>query len=266
MRLHLRQLGHGEPLVVLHGLFGSGENWLSVASPLTERFRLYLLDLRNHGQSPHDERIDYPLMAADVREFFATENLDAATLLGHSMGGKVAMRLALDEPSLVKKLIVADVAPRAYPRAHDAIFAALLALDLTAFERRQQIEEALGQQIPSLAMRRFLLKNLGRDDGGRFFWKMNVRSLYENYDRLCQAVNGQGPFEGPTLFLRGGKSAYITPADETEIRRQFPAARIATISSGGHWIHADAPDEFVRLVLAFLLTDCPDNEIAGSVE
>ncbi len=255
MRLNFQQLGHGEPLVVLHGLFGSGDNWLSVATRLAERFRVYLLDLRNHGQSPHETQIDYPLMAADLREFFAAENLDAVMLLGHSMGGKVAMRLALDEPSLVKKLVVADVAPRAYVRSHDPIFEALLALDPTAFERRNQIEEALAQQIPSLTMRRFLLKNLGRDEGGYFFWKMDIRSLYVNYDRLCQGVSGQGPFEGPTLFLRGGKSAYITPADETDIRRQFPAATIATIASAGHWIHADAPDEFVRLVLAFLLTE-----------
>jgi pimeloyl-ACP methyl ester carboxylesterase len=257
MRLHFQQLGHGEPLVVLHGLFGCGENWLGIAARLAEKFRVYLLDLRNHGQSPHAAQIDYPLMAADVREFFAAQNLEAAMFLGHSMGGKVAMRLALDEPSLVKKLVVADVAPRAYARAHDPIFAALLALDPTAFERRNQIEEALAQQIPSLAIRRFLLKNLGRDEGGRFFWKMNVRSLHENYDRLCQAVSGQRPFEGPALFVRGGASAYITPADETDIRRQFPAARIATISSAGHWIHADAPDEFMRLVLAFLLPDYP---------
>lgn len=115
-------------------------------------------------------------------------------------------------------------------------------------------------------MRRFLLKYLGRDESGRFFWKMNVRSLYENYDRLCQAVSGQGPFEGPTLFLRGGESTYISPADETDIRRQFPAARIITISSAGHWIHADAPDEFVWQVLGFLLTAGAGNIIPGSVE
>jgi len=251
MRLNFQQLGQGEPLVVLHGLFGSGDNWLSVAARLAERFRVYLPDLRNHGRSPHAAQIDYPLMAADLREFFAAEKLEAAMLLGHSMGGKVAMQLALDEPALVKKLVVADLAPRTYARTHDPIFAALLALDLTAFERRNQIEEALGQQIPSLSLRRFLLKSLGRDEGGRFFWKMNVRSLYENYDRLCQAVSGQRPFGGPTLFLRGGKSTYITSADETDIRRLFPAARIATILSAGHWIHADAPDEFVRQVLDF---------------
>ena len=257
MRLHFQQLGDGEPLVVLHGLFGSGENWLSVAARLAESFRVYLLDLRNHGQSPHEAQIDYPLMAADLREFFAAENLRAAMLLGHSMGGKVAMRLALDEPALVTKLVVADVAPRAYARTNDPILSALLALDLTAFQDRRQIEDALAQPIPSLAMRRFLLKNLGRDESGRFFWKMNVRALYANYDRLCQAVSGQAPYEGPALFLRGGKSAFIAPEDETDIRRQFPAATIATIASAGHWIHADAPDEFVRLVLAFLLADGP---------
>jgi esterase len=252
MRLHFQQLGHGEPLVVLHGLFGSGENWLGVAARLAESFRVYVLDLRNHGHSPHEAQIDYPLMAADVSELLASERLDAAMLLGHSMGGKVAMRLALDEPSLVKKLVVADIAPRAYAHAHAPIFAALLALDPAAYEERRQIEAALRPQIPSLATRRFLLKNLGRDAGGRLFWKMNLRSLWVNYDRLCQAVGGQGPFEGPALFLRGGKSAYIIAADEADIRRQFLAARIETIPSAGHWIHMDAPNEFVRLVLGFL--------------
>jgi esterase len=251
VHLHSQQLGQGEPLVVLHGLFGSGANWLGVAAQLAESFHVFLLDLRNHGQSPHAAEIDYPLMAGDVREFMAGERLDAAMLLGHSMGGKVAMRVALDEPAMVKKLVVADIAPRAYARAHDPIFAALLALDPRAFEGRRHIEEALERQIPSPAMRRFLLKNLGRDEGGRFFWKMDLRGLYENYDRLCQAVPGAAPFAGPALFLRGGKSNYITAADETDIRRLFPAARIETIASAGHWVHTDAPDEFVRLVLCF---------------
>jgi len=261
MQLYFQHLGQGEPLIVLHGLFGSGSNWRSIAAQLAERFSVYLLDLRNHGKSPHHPQIDYPLMAADVREFIAAERLDAAILLGHSMGGKVAMRLALDSPELVRKLIVADMSPRAYARSHDQVFAALLALDLMTFERPQQIEEALAQQIPSLAMRRFLLKNLGRDESGSFIWKMNLRSLYENYDRLREPIHGQTPFSGPTLFVHGGKSAYVTKADETDIRAQFPAARIETIPSAGHWIHADAPDEFVRLVLGFLLTDRADNEV-----
>jgi pimeloyl-ACP methyl ester carboxylesterase len=147
------------------------------------------------------------------------------------------------------------MAPRAYPRSHDAIFAALLAIDPATFQRRDQIEEALGKQIQSLALRQFLLTNIARDEGGRFFWKMNVRGLYENYDRLCQAVSAERSYDGPTLFLRGGSSAYITAADETDIRRQFPAAKIETIASAGHWIHADAPGEFVRRVLDFLLAD-----------
>jgi esterase len=171
---------------------------------------------------------------------------------GHSMGGKTAMQLALDSPQCVKKLVVVDMAPRAYPPGHDKILDALLALNLPDFVSRQQIEDALAAEIPSLRLRRFLLKSVARDDGGKFFWKMNLRGLAENYDQLCGAVGEGREFAGPTLFIRGGSSDYVRAADEAGIHRQFPAARIETIASAGHWVHADAPEEFARLLLAFL--------------
>lgn len=252
MRLHFKQLGRGEPLVLLHGLFGQADNWLGVAPKLAERFHVFIPDLLNHGQSPHAPVMDYPLMAADVNEFFAAHKLERARVLGHSMGGKVAMQLTLDFPARVNKLVVVDMAPRAYPRSHDPIFAALLALDLPTFQTRGEIEAALAPAIPSLNLRRFLLKNLGRDAQGKFFWKMNLRGLAENYARLCEALPGGRQFAGPTLFLRGGKSDYITAADEVEIRQIFPAAEFQTIATANHWVHADAPAEFVRRVLDFL--------------
>ena len=252
MSLHFKQLGHGEPLILLHGLFGSGDNWFGVAPKLAEQFHVFAPDLRNHGHSPHHAEMDYPLMAADVEKFFAAQKIARAHVIGHSMGGKVAMQFALDFPAHMKKLVVVDMAPRAYVRAHDQIFAALLALDLAVFQTRTEIENALAPGIPSLNLRRFLLKNLSRDDHGKFIWKMNLRGLAENYSRLGEVLSPQNGFAKPALFIRGGKSDYINVADELEIRRLFPAAEIQTIAAANHWVHADAPEEFVRLVLNFL--------------
>jgi pimeloyl-ACP methyl ester carboxylesterase len=251
MQLHFKQLGHGEPLVLLHGLFGSGDNWFGVAPKLAEKFHVFAPDLRNHGHSPHHPEMDYPLMAADVERFFTAQKIASAHVIGHSMGGKVAMQFALDFPARVKKLVVVDMAPRAYALVHDKIFAALLALDLAAFQTRQQIEEALAPEIPSLNLRRFLLKNLGRDDHGNFVWKMNLRGVAENYSRLGEVLSLQKRFEKPTLFIRGGQSDYIRAGDELEIKRCFPMAEIQTIAAANHWVHADAPEEFLRLVLGF---------------
>jgi len=252
MSLHFKQLGHGEPLVLLHGLFGSGDNWFGVAPKLAEKFHVFAPDLRNHGHSPHHAEMDYPLMAADVEKFFAAQKIKSARVIGHSMGGKVAMQLALDFPARVKKLVVVDMAPRAYARTHDRIFAALLALDLAAFQTRTEIENALAPEIPSLNLRRFLLKNLSRDEQGKFVWKMNLRGVAENYSRLGEVLSPQNGFAKPALFIRGGKSDYINAADESDIHRLFPSAEIQTIASANHWVHADAPEEFVRLVLNFL--------------
>jgi pimeloyl-ACP methyl ester carboxylesterase len=252
MQLHFKQLGHGEPLVLLHGLFGSADNWFGVAPKLAEKFHVFILDLRNHGQSPHHATMDYPHMAADVEKFFTAQHLENAAVIGHSMGGKVAMQFALDYPRRVKKLVVVDMAPRAYERAHDHIFESLLALDLSQYQSRQQIEEVLAPTIPSLNLRRFLLKNLGRDPHGKFIWKMNLRGVAENYARLGEVLGAAAPFTGPALFIRGGKSSYIGAADEAEILRRFPAAKIQAIATANHWVHADAPEEFLRLVQDFL--------------
>lgn len=252
MQLHFKQLGHGEALVLLHGLFGSADNWFGVAPKLAEKFHVFIPDLRNHGQSPHDTEMDYPLMAADVENFFIAHKIESAFIIGHSMGGKVAMQFALDFPARVKKLVVVDMSPRAYQRMHDRIFEALLVLNLKSFQTRSQMEEALAAEIPSLNLRRFLLKNLGRDEHGNFFWKMNLRGVSENYSRLGEVLSAGKPFAKPTLFIRGGKSDYIADSDKLEIRQMFPATEIQTIVSANHWVHADAPEEFVRLVLNFL--------------
>ncbi len=252
MHLHFKESGQGPALVLLHGLFGSSDNWQPLAARLAATFQVFALDQRNHGQSPHSAAMDYPVMAADVERFFTARGLTTARVLGHSMGGKTAMQLALHFPHRVEKLVVADMAPRAYAAAHDNIFAALLALELPGFHTRGQIEDALAPEIPDPVLRRFLLKNLGRNEQGGFYWKINLRSLAENYWRLREPVAGDAPFAKPALFLRGGQSKYVQPADEPLIRDWFPAAQIQTIAEAGHWIHADQPGEFLRRVLAFL--------------
>ena len=252
MQLNFKESGQGRAVVLLHGLFGSSDNWYSVAQRLGETFHVYTIDQRNHGQSPHSPEMDYPLMASDVDKFLTARGLASAMVIGHSMGGKTAMQLALHFPHRVEKLVVADMAPRAYAPRHDEIFAALLGLDLSKFQTRGQIEDALAPDIPNQVLRRFLLKNLGRAPDSGFFWKINLQDIAENYWRLREPVAGNAPFTKPVLFIRGGKSDYIRPEDEPLIHEWFPAAQIQTIPDASHWIHADKPEEFLRLVLGFL--------------
>ncbi|HZL77438.1 MAG TPA: alpha/beta fold hydrolase [Candidatus Limnocylindrales bacterium] len=252
MRLHFKESGQGRALILLHGLFGSADNWHHIALRLAEDFHVFAVDQRNHGQSPHSDEINYPLMAADVNKFMTSCGIESAIVIGHSMGGKTAMQLALQFPGKVEKLIVADMSPRAYAPAHEKILAAQLALDLESFSTRQEIEEALAPEIPNLVLRRFLLKNLGRNSAGEFFWKINLRGLAENSVRLREMISSPAPFTKPALFIRGGKSDYLRAADELEIRELFPQVKIQTIAEASHWVHADQPEEFVRLVLNFL--------------
>ena len=252
MQLHFKATGSGPAVVLLHGLFGSLENWHPVAQRLAGRFQVYALDQRNHGQSPHSADMNFPLMAEDLNEFLVSQGIPRAVVIGHSMGGKTAMQFALQFPGKVEKLLVEDIGPRAYRQSHDRIFAALLALDLAAFTARPEIEHALAPEIPSLLLRRFLLKNLGRDGDGKFFWKINLHGLAENYPRLVEPVSHAVPFEKPTLFIRGGKSDYLTADDERLIRQLFPQAVIKTIADAGHWIHADQLEAFLGMTLDFL--------------
>ncbi len=252
MKLHFRKLGEGEPLIVLHGLLGSLDNWQPLARRFAEQFEVFAVDLRNHGQSPHHDDVSYDAMAADLEEFMRTHNLSRAHLLGHSMGGKVAMQFALWHPDRVQKLVVVDMSPRAYPPRHKRTLAALLALDLHRFQRRDQLDVELAKSVEDLEVRRFLLKNAGRDAAGGFRWKSNVRGLWENYERLTAAVTGEQSCDRPALFLRGDRSDFVPASDETLIRGLFPRAEFCTISGAGHWVHADQPDAVVAAVIKFL--------------
>ncbi len=252
MKLHYRSLGKGPPLIVLHGLLGSLDNWQALARRFAMQFQVFAVDQRNHGQSPHSDHVGYDAMAGDLHEFMHTHELARTHVLGHSMGGKVAMQFALHHPDSVEKLVVADVSPRAYPPHHVRALEALMALDLHAFDRREQLDAELAKSVDDTEVRQFLLKNVGRDAAGGFRWKANVRGLWENYEALTVAVTSDAPFPKPALFVRGERSRYVGESDFGLIRRLFPCAEFCMIAGAGHWVHADAPEEFARNVLEFL--------------
>ncbi|MDZ7786831.1 MAG: alpha/beta fold hydrolase [Halofilum sp. (in: g-proteobacteria)] len=246
MELHTRVAGNGPPLVLLHGLFGSNENLGGVARALADRFTIYGMDLRNHGRSPHADSMDYADMAADVRDTLDAHGLDAATVLGHSLGGKTAMELALSAPERVSGLVVVDIAPIAYDRRHDQELEALHELDLSAIRSRGDADAALADRIPNPAIRQFLLKNLSRTDNG-FTWRIPLETIYAGYAEIAAAPPSQGPYNGPALFIRGGNSDYLPEEAEPAIRERFPDARIETIPDAAHWVHVDAPEAFLEL-------------------
>ncbi len=256
--LFFRKYGDRPPaLVILHGLFGSSDNWHTLARKWSEDFTVYALDLRNHGQSPHTDEFSYALMAEDVLAWMHRENLDKAFFLGHSMGGKVAMQLALQHPEKVQGLIVADIAPDAYDDTHNlmhhTVFRAFEVLDPTTIRRRSEGEAVLRNIIPSAGVRQFLLKNLERTPDGHYRWKPHWKALKKHYHRILEAVEGP-PYPGPALFLKGALSPYIQPHHIAGIRRLFPRAEIKEVPEAGHWVHADRPDLVYEWVRNFVLT------------
>lgn len=252
MKLHHRTLGHGPPLVILHGLLGSLDNWMPLAQVFAAQFQVYLLDLRNHGQSPHAPEFDYEVMAWDLASFLDEHALATTHLLGHSMGGKSAMRFAQLHPGRVSRLVVVDIAPRDYPAQFASLLDALLGLELGQFHRREEVDVALAPAIPARVMRQFLLKNLGRDPSGRFYWKPNLVSIRAHYAHVRAALPAEASFAGPTLFVRGERSDYVRAEDLPRIRAMFPSATVETIPGAGHWVNADAPGLLARAVLEFL--------------
>jgi esterase len=252
MQLNFQRHGEGFPLIILHGLFGSLDNWQNIARNLGQSFQVFTVDLRNHGHSPHHDDFNYAIMIEDLREFMATQQLPRAHVMGHSMGGKTAMHFALRHPEQVEKLIVVDMAPRAYAPAHGPIFKALLALNLGSFRERSEIFDALAPAIPEIAMRQFLVKNVMRDEAGTFRWKMNLLVLHRNYDELNYAIQPDRSFDGPVLFIKGEQSDYLAESDVALIHKLFPRTNMKTVAQAGHWVHAEAPEELGKMVCNFL--------------
>ncbi len=252
MKLHFHEAGAGEPLILLHGLLGSHHNLLPQAESFASRFRVFALDHRNHGASPHADEFDYDVMAADVMAFMRDQNISRARFIGHSMGGKAAMRLAQLHPDAVERLVVVDMSVHEYPPRYASMLDAMLALDLSRFQQRNEVDVALEPIVASKTMRQFLIKNLGRDAAGKLFWKPNLAAIRANYDRIRSALLPANAVACPALFIRGAKSDYVRADDLDLIKASFPNAELATIEEAGHWVHAEAPERFNELVGAFL--------------
>lgn len=252
------EIGGGEsddrpPLVVLPGLFGSKRNWTSIARLLATRHRVITADLRNHGESPWHDRHDYPALADDVAGLIERVAGGRAAVLGHSMGGKAAMVLALTRPELVARLVVVDIAPVVSTGTPIAYVQALRALPLERFTRRSEVADALADAIPDRGVRNFLSLNAAVTDDG-LAWTLNLAALERDFSSILgfPAFAPGHSFRGPTLFLTGGASDYVRPEHRVAIDRLFPAAVIETIPQAGHWVHADAPEAFVAAVDRFL--------------
>jgi pimeloyl-ACP methyl ester carboxylesterase len=257
MRLRFDEYGSAKddapPLLVAHGLLGAARNWRALSRRLARGRRVIAVDMRNHGDSGWSDDATYPAMAQDLADTLAALGIDRADVLGHSMGGKAAMALALTQPRVVRKLVVADIAPVRYGHSHLAMLDAMAALDLSAIQRRSDAERMLEPAVPERPMRAFLSQNLEIEDGAAR-WRPNLSALRSGMDDLVDwpdAFDGLR-FEGPALFLRGGASDYVADDALPTIRAAFPEARLETLDRAGHWLHAERPESFIDAVAAFL--------------
>ncbi len=253
MKLNFTQQGAGAPIILLHGMFGSLSNLGNLATALAGNYRVISVDLRNHGESPHEQRMDLEVMAADIIELMDGQGIDSAVLIGHSLGGKVAMQVAMNSPSRVACVLVADIAPVDYPQQeNNAVLSALEQLSEEAIDSRQSADAVLAEFEIDRPTRGFVLKNLRRLNDGQFDLKLNMPSISANYaTELTRAPVGQ-PYLGPALFVKGEHSAYIQDKHRLRIEALFPHSCVELIEGAGHWLHAEQPERFNNLVLGFL--------------
>jgi esterase len=247
----------------VHGLYGVSDNWLTIASQLESKFRIILADQRNHGKSPHSDEHTYKGMSEDLYKLIVEKTDEKVILLGHSMGGKTVMRLALEHPEIVDHLVVVDIAPKDYGNfsnyaettsRHDKILEALLALKPETMSSRSQMDAVLKKSFPGKALRQFLLKNIKRNAEGKYYWQLNLDALLNNMPEIMDGFSDLRGMQSnvPTLFIRGEKSPYIKDEDTLVITRMFPGSQIVTIPDAGHWVHAEQPELFLKTVLYFL--------------
>lgn len=264
MELFYRKEGTGSPLVVVHGLYGSSDNWINIGKRLAEKHTVYMIDQRNHGHSPFSDSHTFNDMRNDLEEFFERHNIEKATLLGHSMGGKVAMWFAADFPEKVEKLVIADIAPKDYLLLkedsqfylHQNILLAMMEIDFTKIKSRNDVDDFMSQKIDDGNIRQFLLKNVAKDKISHLYkWRVNAGVLYDHLDEIVSGVNKNWlddriPITSyPVIFIRGMKSKYILPEDEPMIKEIYPDSKIIDIPDAGHWLHAEQPELFMKAVM-----------------
>ncbi|MGM0549460.1 MAG: alpha/beta fold hydrolase [Bacteroidota bacterium] len=263
MDLFYRQLGEGHPLIIIHGLYGSSDNWMSIGKILAEKYQVFLIDQRNHGESGHHDEHNYPAMREDLKDFMDKHNLQKATLLGHSMGGKTAIYFAAEYPERVERLIVVDISPCSYKDAdsfqtktHTQIINALQSINLNTLKSRSEADKQLSEYIQQKRIRQFLLKNLYRNEEKEFRWKLNLpilkKHLSETMDGFTADTVEKDVTGFPVLFIRGEESDYIQEKDIEATKKLFPMAEIVSIPNAGHWVHAEQPDAFLKAVNTFL--------------
>ena len=252
MKLHYREMGSGQPFVILHGLFGYSDNWQTHAKKIADYYRVILVDQRNHGHSDWSDEFSYDLMADDLHELLTGIGLQKIILLGHSMGGKTAIRFAQLHPELLEKLIIVDMGSKGYAPHHEDILNAFKAVDLETMKTRSEADAAMAQFVGSPGVRQFLMKNLYWKEKDQLTWRVNFRVLEKRMPEILADLSGQ-EIMIPTLFIRGGLSNYILDEDWPVLENEFPDSQLKTIDNAGHWVHAEAPQEFIESVLEFCL-------------
>lgn len=254
MSLHYQRSGSGDTVVLLHGLFGSLDNLGVIKRGLEEHFDVLSIDLPDHGKSPHSDEFSYNKYAQDVAQVLESNDVLSCTIVGHSMGGKVAMHIALNRPRLVKRLVVADIAPVRYEPRHHNVLNGLNAVPLEKIKSRKEAQEAMEEHIEDPGVIQFLLRSLTKDDNNQFKWRFNLPLLQRDYSKLSEGIEAGPKYEGPTLFIKGGNSDYITADHQNHINDLFPNAKAKIIQGTGHWLHAEKPSIFTKLVKDFIAT------------
>jgi esterase len=252
--LHYRVLGEGFPLLIIHGLFGSSDNWQSLAKSWANHRKVYLLDMRNHGRSPWADDFNYTVMANDVADFCHQQRLTHSDFIGHSMGGKIVMNLAMQHPALISKMMVIDIAPKKYPVHHDVILDGLEEAFNYSLASRKSAEDILRKYIDEEDTLQFLMKNLYRADDGQLAWRINVPLIDKNIELIGEGLPEGTVFQGPVCFIKGERSGYIKSSDLDLMLRHFPHSQMLTIANAGHWVHAEQPtalDAEVRVFFKF---------------
>lgn len=264
MKLYSRHLGNGWPLVIIHGLYGSSDNWLSVAKRLEQHFSIYLIDLRNHGRSPHSSDHSYEAMALDLKELLDDLHLHKPIILGHSMGGKAAMYFGAMFPERVKRLVVVDISPLGHTQSlekqqivdeHRAILATLRQLPLETMSSHIEADRWLSHHIKEARLRGFLLKNLAKENG-KLVWRLNLAAISYQLPNIMEGLDAHNPMHTnqrsfPILFIKGGKSEYISESDLDAIKLYYPEAQLVRVEEAGHWLHAEQPEQLIKLLLDF---------------